>query len=180
VCVFFLFSVLTINILDLCLRPTLKYLLKKNMRILLTLLLLMFFTNSHSQIKIDDVGDGWKMKVDSALKLIQRVDPDKYDIVTDVCNHITYWNGGFSTTEDETTIMITQKDMMSSINNIAAIIVHESKHLFLLKINTRLTPSDEELLCYRYELDFLGKIPNVEVWLIDNAKKRIKYYSGLD
>ena len=70
--------------------------------------------------------------------------------------------------------------MMSSINNIAAIIVHESKHLFLLKINTRLTPSDEELLCYRYELDFLGKIPNVEVWLIDNAKKRIKYYSGLD
>ena len=34
-----------------------------------------------SQIKIDDVGDGWKMKVDSAVSVIKNSDPDKYNIL---------------------------------------------------------------------------------------------------
>ena len=77
--------------------------------------------------------------------------------------------------------MISQKDMnFNSINNIAAILVHESKHLFFLKHNCALTPNDEEIVCYRYELNFLGKIPNVEPWLIQNAKNKIKYYESLD
>jgi hypothetical protein len=52
--------------------------------------------------------------------------------------------------------------------------------LFFLKHNCALTPNDEEIVCYRYELNFLGKIPNVEPWLIQNAKNKIKYYESLD
>ncbi len=91
------------------------------------------------------------------------------------------WNGGFSTIEDTSTILITQRDMLyGSINNIAAIIIHESKHLFYLKNHIQLPPHEEELRCYKYELNFLNKIPNVEPWLISNAKEKIKLYSSLD
>jgi hypothetical protein len=135
----------------------------------------------HSQIKIDDVGDGWKLRVDSAVTLIKNIDPEKYEYLTEVCNHISYWNGGFSTIEDTSTILITQRDMLyGSINNIAAIIIHESKHLFYLKNHIQLPPHEEELRCYKYELSFLTKIPNVEPWLISNAKEKIKLYSSLD
>jgi len=136
---------------------------------------------SNAQIKIEDVGDNWKLKVTEALLLIKETDSAKYETLIDVCNHVSFWNGGFSTTEDLTTIMISQKDMnFNSINNIAAILVHESKHLFFLKHNCFLPPNDEEIVCYRYELSFLTIIPNVEPWLIQNAKNKIKYYESLD
>jgi hypothetical protein len=133
--------------------------------------------NCYSQIKIDDVGDDWRTKVISSLSLIKQVDPNKYELINDVCKHITYWDGDFSTTEDSVTIMISQKDMrFNSINNIAAILVHESKHLFYLKHNIKLPPNYEEILAYHYELEFLSKIPNVEPWLVNNALKNIEYY----
>jgi hypothetical protein len=151
------------------------------MKYVLLLLLFIFTVKSNAQIKIEDVGDNWKTKVTEALLLIKSTDSEKYLTLIDVCNHISFWNGGFSTTEDSKTIMISQKDMnFNSINNIAAILVHESKHLFFLKHNCALTPNDEEIVCYRYELNFLGKIPNVEPWLIQNAKNKIKYYESLD
>lgn len=151
------------------------------MRLYLLLLLTILFNPIYSQIKADDVGDGWKLRVDSALTLIKEIDYEKYVLIEEVCNHISYWNGGFSTIEDSTTILITQKDMLyGSINNIAAILVHESKHLFFLKNKIKLPPHDEELRCYKYELDFLVKIPNVEPWLILNAKDKIRLYSDLD
>jgi hypothetical protein len=37
-----------------------------------------------------------------------------------------------------------------------------------------LIESREEKLCYLYELDFLFHIPNVEPWLTQNAKNKIK------
>ncbi len=66
----------------------------------------------------------------------------------------------------------------TSINNIAAILVHESLHLFIKQMYTKLNPNKEETMCYAYELNFLQKIPNVEKWLIDNATTKIKYYSS--
>jgi hypothetical protein len=148
------------------------------------ILLFLFFIctlNSNAQIKIEDVGDNWKLKVTEAIELIKSVDYEKYSLLVDVCNHVSFWNGGFSTTEDSKTIMISQKDMnFNSINNIASILVHESKHLFYIKNNCKLLPNDEEVICYRYELSFLGRIPNVEPWLIQNAKSKIKYYGSLD
>jgi hypothetical protein len=151
------------------------------MKYILLFFLFIFTITSNAQIKIEDVGDNWKLKVTEALRLIEKTDSEKYLTLIDVCNHISFWNGKFSTTEDSKTIMISQKDMnFNSINNIAAILVHESKHLFFLKHNCSLPPNDEEIVCYRYELNFLGKVPNVEPWLIQNAKNKIKYYESLD
>jgi hypothetical protein len=66
----------------------------------------------------------------------------------------------------------------SSINNIAAILVHESTHLLIINKKLKYTASDEEVICYYVELRFLEKIPNVESWLITNAKKMILFYGG--
>ena len=151
------------------------------MKHVLILLFFIFGINAFSQIKIEDVGDNWRSKVTEALVLIKNTDTQKYVLLMDVCNHISFWNGGFSTTEDSKTIMISQKDMkFNSINNIAAILVHESKHLFFLKYDCGLSPNNEEVVCYRSELLFLNRIPNVEPWLIGNAKSKIKYYESLD
>lgn len=145
------------------------------------LFFVILFLPIHSQVKIDDVGDGWKLRVDSSVALIRNTDLDKYKVLIEVCDHISYWNGGFSTIEDSSTILITQKDMLyGSINNIAAILIHESKHLFFLKNKLKLPPHEEELRCYKYELNFLNKVPNVESWLISNAKDKIRLYSSFD
>jgi hypothetical protein len=65
----------------------------------------------------------------------------------------------------------------ASINNIAAILVHESMHLYIKQLYAKVSPNREESLCYIYELNFLYKVPNVEMWLIENAISKIKYYS---
>jgi len=150
------------------------------MKYFLLIILLFSMIQVSGQIVVDNVGDDWKLKVEKALLVIETSDSTKYKEVLKYCNHIGYWNGGFSTTEGPTTILISQKDMLSnSINNIAAIIVHESKHLFYVSCSIKLPPNDEEVLCYKHELNFLLNIPNVEPWLIENAKKCIKYYEGL-
>ena len=136
----------------------------KNALITIALLLT---TTVFSQIQIDDVGDGWKLKVDSALTLIKKTSPGHYKEVSEYCNHITYWMGSFSTTQDSSVVVISVKDMkIGSVNNIACIIVHESHHLLLRKKHIKLEPKKEELECYQYEYSFLEKVPNVEDWLI--------------
>lgn len=143
------------------------------------LLLVLFLTsfNLYSQIKIDDIGDNWKSKVDSALIVIKTYDPKKYDSLISNCKHITFWNGDFSTLEDKTTIMISQKDMrLNSINNIAAVIVHESFHMFRWRQCKEGDVVKEEILAYEYELSFLYKVPNVEQSLINHAKEMIEFY----
>ena len=143
----------------------------KNALITIALLLT---TTVFSQIQIDDVGDGWKLKVDSALTLIKKTSPAHYKEVSEYCNHITYWMGSFSTTQDSSTVVISVKDMkIGSVNNIACIIVHESHHLLLRKKHIKLEPKKEELECYQYEYSFLEKVPNVEDWLIIHVIKNI-------
>ena len=143
----------------------------KNALITIALLLT---TTVFSQIQIDDVGDGWKLKVDSALTLIKKTSPGHYKEVSEYCNHITYWMGSFSTTQDSSTVVISVKDMkIGSVNNIACIIVHESHHLLLRKKHIKLEPKKEELECYQYEYSFLEKVPNVEDWLIIHVIKNI-------
>lgn len=143
----------------------------KNALITIALLLT---TTVFSQIQIDDVGDGWKLKVDSALTLIKKTSPGHYKEVSEYCNHITYWMGSFSTTQDSSVVVISVKDMkIGSVNNIACIIVHESHHLLLRKKHIKLEPKKEELECYQYEYSFLEKVPNVEDWLIIHVIKNI-------
>jgi hypothetical protein len=135
-------------------------------------------TSLFAQLKITDVGDGWKNKVDSALKIIQKYDIEKYNVILETCTVIGYWNESFSTTEGDSVILISTKDINNqSINNIAAILVHESMHLYIKQLYSKLNPNREEVICYTYELNFLYKVPNVENWLIENATNKIKYYS---
>ena len=144
------------------------------MKHFVVLLLLFINYNVIGQVKIDDVGDGWVNKVNQALKLIKQIDSEKYDTLIEVCDHITFWNGNYSTTEDSHTIMISQSDILrGSVNNVAAVLVHESRHLYFRKHGIKMKEIDEETMSYLYELQFLKKIPGVEQFLIDNAKKRI-------
>jgi hypothetical protein len=149
------------------------------MKKLLSGLLFLFITlHSFGQLRVTDVGDGWKEKVDSALKIIQTYDIEKYNVILETCTLIGYWNESFSTTEGDSVILISTKDMNhASINNIAAILVHESMHLYIKQLYAKVSPNREETLCYIYELNFLYKVPNVEMWLIENATSKIKYYS---
>ena len=68
--------------------------------------------------------------------------------------------------------------LSGSLNNIAAVIVHESKHLQYVNNNILIQLSVEEIECFTYEKNFLLKIPNVELWLIENSEKEIKRFQG--
>jgi len=136
--------------------------------------LLLLSTTGFSQIQIDDVGDGWKLKVDSALTLIKKTSPEHYKEVSEYCKHITYWMGGFSTTQDSSVVVISVKDMkIGSVNNLACIIVHESHHLAIQNKHIVMNSKKEELECYQYEYEFLQKIPNAEDWLTIHVIKNI-------
>jgi len=155
-------------------RVVLNYLFKKNMKHFSVIFLLLISNIVIGQVKIDDVGDGWVNKVNQALLLIKHIDSEKYVTLIDVCDHITFWNGNFSTTENDHTIMISQADIMrGSINNVAAVLIHESRHLYFRKNGIKMKEIDEETMAYLYELQFLKKIPDVEQFLIDNAKRKI-------
>jgi hypothetical protein len=119
-----------------------------------------------AQIKVDKAGDGWDLKVDSSLNLIKQYDSAKYKLLLDVCNRIEFWNGSYSTNDGEKIIVICAKDVkLGSINNLAAVAVHESLHLYYSNVQTTLESRKEENMCYRYEFSFLQKLPNVESWL---------------
>jgi hypothetical protein len=127
-----------------------------------------------AQIKIDDVGDGWKNKVEQAIEVIKQYDPEKYTLLMENCEHISYSLLPFSTTETQNTILISQKEIIAgNINDLAATLVHESLHLYFWRNNIVFPKNEEEILCYTYELELLFKIPNVEPWLISHAKKQI-------
>ena len=148
------------------------------MQYLLCLISLIPFL-AFSQIRIDDIGDGWKGKVEQALTVIQQTDCEKYDMVMATCKHISYSTASFATTESGTTILIPQREILvGNINDIAAILVHESLHLYMLQNKLIMPEADEEVLCYAYELEFLLQIPGVETWLLDHARKQIAYFSS--
>jgi hypothetical protein len=131
------------------------------------------------QIRIDDVGDGWKNKVEQALQVVQQTDCEKYEMIMSTCTHISYSTANFATTESGNTILIPRREIMAgNINDIAAILVHESLHLYILQTKMMMPEADEELLCYAYELEFLLQIPGVEQWLLDHARKQIAYFSS--
>ena len=138
------------------------------------LILILCVQVSFGQIKIDDVGDGWKNKVQQALDTIKKYDPSKYNFVVKHCKGVGYWLGNFSTSEENKILLSTSDIKSNSINNIASAIIHESMHIYMRQQVFNLFENQEEKICYLYELDFLLRIPNVELWLIQNAKNKIK------
>ena len=140
---------------------------------------LLIYTNLFSQIVIDDAGDNWKPKIETAIQLIKTYDHDKYLKLTQVCNRISYWNGRYSTTEGIGTIIISSIEIRdTSIQNIAAVIIHESYHL--MKINDKdKNEYLEEYNAYIYELDFLSRLPNPNKNLLEHCIKIALHYLEL-
>ena len=107
-----------------------------------------------SQIRIDDVGDGWKGLVEQALKVIETTDTAKYNLVTQYCTQITYGLQPFSTIESDHVIILPTAEMKKGIvNDIAAAIVHESLHLYFIHNSIGTNVQAEEAICYAYELE---------------------------
>lgn len=147
------------------------------LRHIIIVIILFFITNwANAQIVIDKGGDNWSEKVDSALVIIKSTSPKHWKMVEESCDHISMWNGKFSTTQPgkgsaKGTIVISRDDFkLNSINNIAAVIVHESKHLWISRNGiTYLSGNAEEADCYLWELEFLQLIPGVEQWLVQHV-----------
>jgi hypothetical protein len=75
-------------------------------------------------------------------------------------------------------ILISQRDIKAkNINNIAAVLVHESLHLYFQRYGYKITEHQEEFRCYVTEMQFLLLLPNVEPWLIEHAQGQIEFYS---
>lgn len=133
-----------------------------------------------AQIRIDDVGDGWAKKVDSALAIIKEYDKASYSEVITYCNHISFWIGNFSTTQYPSSIIIAVNDIkINSINNLACLIVHETVHLKINNKGVDMPGNEEELLAYIIERNFAIKIPNIEPWILFHIDKQIKLYTAL-
>jgi uncharacterized protein (DUF779 family) len=140
---------------------------------------LLSFLECKSQILIIDGGEGWKSKIDSALSIIKTYDTLKYNTLLKVCHEIGYCTDNSSTIEYPDVIILSTKDIKSgNINDIAAAIVHESRHLYIYQNNITLPYNKEEYLCYDYELRFLKRIPNVDNFLIINCKRMMSYFSS--
>lgn len=145
----------------------------------LILTYLFFLSNLISgQIRIDKAGDGWDLKIDSALQLIKKTDKVKYDLLDSVCERVEFWSSGFSSNEgsygNKGTILVAVKDVcLNSINNLAVVLVHESLHLHVLQKGYIIPPEQEEAWCYRYELGFINKLRNPEPWLKQHAIKQL-------
>jgi hypothetical protein len=142
-------------------------------------LILLFPTLCLAQPKIDKAGDGWDLKIDSALSLIKTVDLQKYELLDSVCQEISFWVSDFSsnelTKERVGRIYVATGDVkLGSINNLAVVLIHESLHLYFLRKGIELHPVREENLCYLYELEFIKKLPNVEPWLELHTLRQIQ------
>jgi len=146
------------------------------MKHLLFLTLLLFTTPIFSQIKVEDVGDGWKNKIELALEIIKKTDSNYYSHVINNCKHIGFWSGKYSTNEDSSIYMTKYDFEINSIQNLACIIVHESKHIELSKNKIVLSEKEEECICYTYEKEFLFKVEVPERRLLENVFYRLESF----
>ena len=131
------------------------------------------------QIQVDKAGDGWGQKIDSAISLIRETDPEKYSLLESNCSKVSFWVSDFSSNEicpeEKGIIYISTKEVgLNSINNLAAVLVHESLHLYLTRKGANFPVEKEENYCYKYELEFIRKLKNPEPWLVQHTQDQIK------
>jgi len=132
----------------------------------------------HDQIYISKAGDGWDLSIDSALALIKNTDPDKYDFILQVCDTVEIWSGTFSSNNGSKSIIVSVNDIkLNSVNNLAAVLLHESMHLYFAQRNILMRLEEEERHCYVYEFEFLSKLHNLEPWLLRHTLKQIQNYT---
>lgn len=145
----------------------------------LFILLLPF--NLFSQIKVDKAGDGWDSIVYSAIDLIKKSSPIHYAILMKTTQKIEFWNEDYSSNniiEGEGVIVISAKDIkLNSLNDIAAVLAHESYHLKFLKYGPDVRGYEEEYQCYLYELKLLKLLPNVEPFLVMHVNEQLNFWN---
>jgi hypothetical protein len=95
------------------------------------------------------------------------------------CSKVSFWVSDFSsneiTQEERGIIYISTKEIgLNSINNLAAVLVHESLHLYLSRKGAKFPVEKEENYCYKYELEFIRKLKNPEPWLVQHTQEQIK------
>ena len=133
------------------------------------------FHKCFGQIEIDGGFSEWENLVKKSIELVKQTDSSYHQTLVKNCKRISFWNGPYSTTEDKS-IVISILDLKSeSANNIACVLVHESKHLELIQTKS-LTQSEEECIAYRYELDFITKLKNPEPYLNKNCLEYLKKF----
>ena len=149
-------------------------------KLFLTLILLAATSVSHAQIHIDQAGDDWRAKADSAISLIKTAPAFYYKGLLSVCDSISFFNASFSSCEgslnQKGTIFVSANDVRLGVQNIAAVLVHESLHLSLLMQGYSLPPRKEEHLAYMYEWQFLKNLPGADSALIEYAESRMRQF----
>jgi hypothetical protein len=132
---------------------------------------------SGAQIVVDDVGDGWKAKVDSALCMIEHAGPEYWDEVNTNCKKVTYWMGDFSTSVDSSVVISTHDMKLGSVYNIACAIIHESHHMEIKRLGIKMRECEEELECYVREGRFVDVVECREAWLVTFIYRSMMSYS---
>lgn len=111
--------------------------LKANLGIFVFLFSWVFSIPLYSQPKVHIAGDGWHLKVDSAIQIIKKYDFEKYTLLIGVCDEVSFWISNFSSNginDGVRSIYIANKDVhLNSINNLACVLVHESLHFYILQ-----------------------------------------------
>lgn len=147
----------------------------------LLILLCLIPTSLFCQIKVDKAGDGWDSIVYNALSLIKNTSSTHYKLVTSVVDKVEFWNEDYSSNnvvEGKGVIVISSKDIaLKSINNIAAVLIHESCHLKFMLSGPILRGFEEEYQCYATELKFLKMLPYVEPDLLQYTQEQIQFWN---
>ena len=138
------------------------------MRFILIILCFFTFNNVYSQIILPVTASQYTKTIDSAITLIKITDTAVYNRLDSMVDVIDMWLSAFSSC-DTKVIYISRNDVLLGVQNVAAVLVHESQHLWIWHSNINLNKQDEEIMCYKYELAFLDKIPNCEKYLKKHA-----------
>lgn len=149
------------------------------MRFLFVFLLLSIPVFSKAQIVIDSDRESYKKTISKALEKIALIDSIYYRRILDVCDTVLVWNSNFSTCGYDLAsggkIIISSKDLeIPLLDNICAVLIHESLHLKIDILGMNMDRDEEEVVCYNYELLFLLKVPDVDPGLIEHAKTQIR------
>ena len=134
-----------------------------------------------SQINIHKAGDGWDSIVKQAIILIKNTSPTHYKMLVEHVDIIEFWNEDYSSNnivDGKGVIVVSSKDIkLNSLNNIAAVLVHETYHLHLMAMPYILSGHEEEYQAYSFELKFLKLLPNVEPDLLAYTKEQVKLWN---
>jgi hypothetical protein len=134
-----------------------------------------------SQINIHKAGDGWDSIVKQAILLINKTSPTHYKMLVEHVDVIEFWNEDYSSNnivDGKGVIVVSSKDIkLNSLNNIAAVLVHETYHLHLMAMPYILSGHEEEYQAYSFELKFLKLLQNVEPDLLAYTKKQVKLWN---